>query len=140
MKQPTSPSHGFTFLEMILIVSVLALLLGVSMNKMGGSFDFGKVIHAKADMQSLSNALRIYKAQNGFYPSTTQGLRSLIIRPNTPPVPSQWHCLIEDTTIPRDPWDNVYHYACPGKRHPDSFDLFSCGPDGLPNTDDDINN
>jgi general secretion pathway protein G len=140
MKQPTPPPHGFTFLEMILMVSVFALLAGVAMNKTGGGLDFGKAIHAKADIQSLSNALRIYKSQNGFYPTTAQGLRALIIRPLTPPLPGQWHCLIDDPTIPRDPWDNAYHYTCPGKRHSNSFDLTSYGPDGLPNTADDIEN
>ena len=139
MQHPTThrPS-GFTLLEMILVVSIIALLLGVAINKMGGALDFGKEVRVKADLQTLSNALRIYHAQNGFYPTTAQGLRALVIRPLTQPLPRQWHCAFDDAEIPRDPWDNEYHYVCPGKHHPARFDLFSCGPDGLPNTDDDI--
>jgi len=140
MKQTSHPPQGFSFLGILLLALIVALLLGVVPNKIGGTLEFGRVIRAKAGIESLSDALRTYKSQNGFYPTTAQGLRALIVRPLTQPIPSRWQCLVDAPTIPRDPWDNAYHYACPGKRHPYGFDLFSCGPDGMPNTADDIEN
>jgi general secretion pathway protein G len=141
MQQPTSHRpNGFTLVEMILVVSIIALLLDVAINKMGGALDFGKEMRAKAGIQTLSEELRIYKSQNGFYPTTGQGLRALVIRPLIPPLPRQWRCAFDDEQLPCDPWDNEFHYLCPGKHHPGGFDLFSCGADGLPNTDDDIGN
>lgn len=141
MKYPIrSATGGFTLLEMILVVSIIALLLGVAINKMGGAFDFSKEVRVKADIQCLSTALRLYNAQNGFYPTTKQGLKSLVTQPATDPRPRQWHSAFEDGKLPRDPWDNDYSYACPGKHNPKGFDLFSPGPDRQPKTADDLGN
>lgn len=141
MKQPIrSATGGFTLLEMILVVSIIALLLGVAINKMGGALDFGKEVRVKADIQSLSTALRMYNAQNGFYPTTEQGLKALVAQPTTDPRPRQWRSAFEDGRLPRDPWDNEYGYTCPGKHNSRGFDLFSPGPDRQPNTADDLGN
>ena len=131
---------GFTLLEMILVVSIIALLLAAAINKMGGALDFGKEVRVKGDIQSVSNALRMYNAQNGFYPTTEQGLKALVVQPSSEPRPRQWRCAFEDSKVPRDPWDNEYNYACPGKHNPKSFDIFSSGPDRIANTPDDIGN
>lgn len=149
MKKPLSPSfrirskarqHAFTLLEMILVVSIIALLLGVAINKMGGALDFGKEVRVKGDIQSLSNALRMYNAQNGFYPTTEQGLKALVQQPTTEPRPRQWRCAFDDAKVPRDPWDNEYGYVCPGKHNPNGFDIISFGPDRIANTADDLGN
>ena len=150
MKQPRSTSpfklrsthlqSGFTLLEMILVVSIIAILLGVAINKMGGALDFGKEVRVKGDIQCLSNALRMYNAQNGFYPTTAQGLKALVVQPTSEPRPRQWRCAFDDGKVPRDPWDNEYNYVCPGKHNPNSFDIISSGPDRLPNTADDLGN
>jgi general secretion pathway protein G len=140
MKLVISKRNGFTLLEMILVVSIIALLLGVAINKMGGAFDFGKEVRVKADLQALTTALKMYNAQNGFYPTTEQGLKALVVAPATDPRPRQWHAAFDDGKLPRDPWDNEYGYACPGKHNPKGFDIFSSGPDRLPNTADDLGN
>ncbi|XHR29312.1 MAG: type II secretion system major pseudopilin GspG [Chthoniobacteraceae bacterium] len=140
MKLGISKRNGFTLLEMILVVSIIALLLGVAINKMGGALDFGKEVRVKADFQALNTALKMYNAQNGFYPTTEQGLKALIEAPTTDPRPRQWHAAFDDGKLPRDPWDNEYCYAFPGKHNAKSFDLFSSGPDRLPNTADDLGN
>jgi len=143
---PSSPRRvhryqsGFTLLEMILVVSIIALLLGVAINKMGGALDFGKEVRVKGDLQSLSTALRMYNAQNGFYPTTEQGLKALVVQPTTEPRPRQWRCAFDDGKVPRDPWDNEYNYTCPGKHNPRGFDLYSAGPDRIANTADDQGN
>ena len=148
MKQPRSfpsPSHlrrtsGFTLLEMILVVSIIALLLAAAINKMGGALDFGKEVRVKGDIQCLSNALRMYNAQNGFYPTTEQGLKALVVQPTTEPRPRPWRCAFDDGKVPRDPWDSEYNYVFPGKHNVNGFDIFSSGPDRTPNTKDDIGN
>lgn len=138
--RPARLQSGFTLLEMILVVSIIAVLLGVAINRMGGALDFGKEVRVKADMQCVSNALRMYNAQNGFFPTTEQGLKALVVQPTTEPRPRQWRCAFDDGKVPRDPWDNEYNYVCPGKHNAKTFDIISCGPDRLPNTADDLGN
>lgn len=135
-----NPSRGFTLLEIILVVSIIALLLGVAINKMGGAFDFGKEVRVKADLQALTTALKMYNAQNGFYPTSEQGLKALVVQPTTDPRPRQWRLAFENGKLPRDPWDCEYGYACPGKHNPRGFDIYSYGPDRQANTADDIGN
>lgn len=141
MKHPASRRpHGFTLLEIVLVISIIALLIGLAINKMSGALDFGKEVRVKGDIQALSTALRMYNAQNGFYPTTEQSLKALVVQPTTNPRPRQWRIAFEDGKLPRDPWDNEYFYACPGKHNPGSFDIVSAGPDRQPNTADDIGN
>lgn len=137
---PRRNRRAFTLLEMILVVSIIALLLGVAINKMGGALDFGKEVRVKGDIQSISNALRMYNAQNGFYPTTEQGLKALVVQPTSEPRPRQWRCAFDDGKVPRDPWDSEYGYVCPGKHNPNSFDIISNGPDRTANTTDDLGN
>jgi len=150
MKQPRSAASfhprathfqsGFTLLEMTLVISIIVVLLALAINKMGGAADFGKEVRVKGDIQALSTALRMYNAQNGFYPTTAQGLKALVLMPTTEPRPRQWRCSFDDGKVPRDPWDNEYNYVCPGKHNPNNFDIFSSGPDRIPNTADDLGN
>ena len=87
MKTPIRSHHGFTLLEMIIVIGIIVLLLGLAINKMGGALDIGKEVRVKADIQTISTALRMYNAQNGFYPTTEQGLRALVVQPATEPRP-----------------------------------------------------
>ena len=136
----THSQSGFTLLEMVLVISIIVILLGVAIKNMGGAVDFGKEVRVKADFQCLSTALRMYNAQNGFYPTTAQGLKALVVQPTSEPRPRQWRSAFDDGKVPRDPWDSEYSYACPGKHNPNGFDLFSSGPDRLPGTADDLGN
>lgn len=148
MKQPRSfpsPSHlrrqsGFTLLEMTLVISIIVILLSVAIRQMSPAVDFGKEVRVKADIQALSTALMMYNSQNGFFPTTEQGLKALVVQPTTEPRPRQWHCAFEDEKVPCDPWDSKYNYVCPGKHNPNNFDIFSSGPDRIPNTADDLGN
>ena len=80
--------------------------------------------------------LKMYESRNGFFPTSEQGLKALVVQPDTEPRPSQWMQLTEE--VPKDPWQNEYIYRCPGVRHPDSYDLFSAGRDRKPDTGDDV--
>ena len=88
-----------------------------------------------ADLRTIKAQLKLYEDSNGFYPTTNQGLRALVTRPETGPVPERWSQLFK--MVPTDPWKHPYIYRCPGSKHPDSYDLFSAGTDGRPDTADD---
>jgi general secretion pathway protein G len=124
-------------MEIMLVVTIIALLAGLAIFKMGGVVGVGQAAAAKADLQSFRTALIAYRAMAGTYPSTAQGLDSLVKRPEGEPRPLMWR-KVYDGEIKNDPWGHPYVYACPGTKHPDSYDIYSLGEDGKPGTDDDI--
>lgn len=136
--RPSNLQSGFTLMEMVLVVSIIAVLVGVAINKMGGALDTSKKVACQASMQSVNTQLKLYNGLNGFYPTTEQGLKALVVQPTTEPRPRNWSQGSE--TVPVDPWYKEFNYVCPGKHNPKTYDLFSCGPDRLPNTDDDVCN
>jgi len=131
-------SGGFTLLEIMLVVSIIALLLGAAIYNMGGNLGLAQETRVQTDIQAITTQLKIYQATNGFYPSGEQGLEALVNRPTTAPVPKNWRMQFEK--LPLDPWGNPYLYEVPGKKNPRSFDLYSAGPDTKSGTEDDLGN
>ena len=138
MKINQRKKHGFTLLEIMLVVMIIALLLGSAIHFMGGNVGYARDVRAKGDLDSISTQLKLYQAMNGFMPTTEQGLQALVTRPDTDPKPTQWRLLMEK--LPMDPWNQPYVYEYPGKHNPNGFDLYSMGPDRKPGTADDIGN
>ena len=134
MKLRRHPS-GFTLLEIMLVVTIISLLLGAAIYKMAPSVDVAKDTRVQADIQMLRTMLLAYSGRNGFYPTTEQGLKAMVARPESDPVPTNWTQLIDST--PKDPWGMEYVYRYPGQKNPNSYDLFSAGPDRIPDTADD---
>jgi len=128
-------SQGFTLLEIMLVVTIISLLLGAAIYKLGGNVEYARHTKVAADIQSINTQLKLYESMNGFYPTTEQGLQGLIVQPDTDPKPTRWYQLFKET--PKDPWQNNYIYRNPGIKNPTSYDLFSAGPDRKPDTDDD---
>jgi general secretion pathway protein G len=126
---------GFTLLEIMLVVTIIALLLGAAIYKMAPSVDVAKTTRVAADIQSLRTALLSYSGMNGFYPTTEQGLQALVTRPAGEPAPERWVHFMDG--VPKDPWGSQYIYRCPGQKNPTGYDLFSAGPDRKPDTPDD---
>lgn len=126
---------GFTLLEIMIVVGIIVILLGLAINKIGNPTGFAKTTAVRADIQAIGTQLKLYESMNGFYPTTDQGLQALVTKPDTDPQPARWYQLFKD--VPKDPWQNPYIYRCPGIKHPDSYDLFSAGPDRKPDTTDD---
>ena len=91
----------------------------------------------RADIQSISSMLMVYES-GGSLPSSEQGLKSLVERPQSEPRPASWRKLMDE--VPLDPWGKEYQYARPGKHNSSSYDLFSAGPDLTVGTADDIGN
>jgi general secretion pathway protein G len=126
---------GFTLLEIMIVVGIIVILLGLAISKIGNPTGFAKTTAVRADVQAIGTQLKLYESMNGFYPTTEQGLQALVSRPDTDPQPARWYQLFKE--VPKDPWQNIYIYRCPGIKHPDSYDLFSAGPDRKPDTADD---
>jgi general secretion pathway protein G len=126
---------GFTLIEIMLVVTIIALLLGTAIYKFSPVVDWVKSVRVQSDIKSVRTALQTYQSTNGFYPTTEQGLQALVQRPQVDPIPERWFKFME--SVPKDPWASTYVYRCPGIKYPDSYDLFSAGPDRTPDTADD---
>jgi general secretion pathway protein G len=125
MKSFQAGKGAFTLLEIMLVVTIIALLITAGIFATRGQLGFAQDTRVDADIQTISTQLKLYQAMNGFLPTTEQGLQALVVRPETEPRPRQWRQLLAN--VPRDPWQNEYVYVQPGKYNPDSFDLYSLG-------------
>lgn len=121
---------GFTLLEIIVVVFILSLLVAIVAPKIMGRTDDAKIADAKVQIKNFETALKLFKIDNGSYPTTEQGLESLIEKPTTGQVPGKYRegGYLEQKKIPLDPWGNPYIYVSPGV-HGD-FDILSYGGDG----------
>jgi general secretion pathway protein G len=130
MRKPAA--QGFTLVELVIVMAIIGILAGFVLANVMPQRDKAARTRALADIKEMETALNIYYADNGFYPSTQQGLQALITQPNTPPIPQNWQgpYLSNRKSAPIDPWDNEYVYISPGEENPTTFDLFSYGYDG----------
>nr|WP_043795247.1 type II secretion system major pseudopilin GspG [Solidesulfovibrio fructosivorans] len=137
----TLDMRGFTLIELMIVVVILGVLAGLVLPRIIDQPDKARVVKAKMQIESLSMAVKQYKMDNGFYPTTEQGLDALKEKPATGRIPQNYplHGYIE--RLPKDPWGSDYVYICPGE-HGD-FDLISPGPnkgDGGDGTNGEIRN
>lgn len=130
---------AFTLVELILVMTILAILAGIVLPKITGRTEQARITRAKSDIANMSTALGTFEVDNGFYPKGSSGLQALLQKPGNA---QNWHgpYLENMTSVPVDPWGNPYSYQCPGKHNPTGFDLMSMGPDGRVGGGDDICN
>jgi general secretion pathway protein G len=124
---------GFTLIEIMVVVIILAMLAGLVLPRIIGQEEKARVETAKIQIRSLESALDGYKLDNGFYPTTDQGLDALIKKPESGRVPMKWRegGYLKPARVPKDPWDHDYHYYSPGNEGRD-YELISYGADGEP--------
>jgi general secretion pathway protein G len=127
--------QGFTLLEIMIVISIIVVLLGLAISKIGNPTGFAKSTAVRADLQAIGTQLKLYESMNGFLPTTDQGLQALVTQPDTDPRPTRWYQLFKE--VPKDPWQNFYIYRCPGVKNPNGYDLYSAGPDRKADTADD---
>src|SRR3984893_11965944 len=120
---------AFTLLEIMIVVSIIVVLLGLAISKIGDPTRFSKGTALRADVQAIGTQLKLYESMNGFLPTTEQGLQALVVQPDTDPRPTRWYLLFKET--PKDPWHNNYIYRCPGIKNPNGYDLYSAGPNRI---------
>ncbi len=130
------PARGFTLLEMVIVLGIIALILGAAITFSGGISDAARDQAAQAKMREIAAKLEAYHLSAGMYPTETQGIEALVERPTTAPEPKRWKKQFR--TLPKDPWNQDYIYKYPGTKDPKTYEIISMGADQQLNTDDDI--
>lgn len=122
--------RGFTLIEIMVVIVILALLAALVAPKLIGRADDAKITTTRLQIKNIESALKQYKLDTGNYPSTEQGLIALIAKPAVGVIPKSYRDggYLDSKKIPKDSWDNDFLYVSPGE-HGD-YDLFSYGPDG----------
>ncbi len=113
--------RGFSLIEIMVVVTLVAIFVGLGTVYFMGQLDKGKIDAARQQAYEIAKALDLYKLQTGSYPSASEGLDVLANPPRGQPLMNE---------IPKDPWGNEFNYALPGTHNPKGFDVWSDGPDG----------
>ncbi len=121
-------NRGFTLIEIMVVVIILGILASIIVPRLTGRTEQARITKAKVDIKNIESALELFKLDNGFYPSTEQGLEALVEKPTIGRIPKNWKEGGYLKKLPIDPWGNEYVYLSPGE-HGD-FDLYSLGADG----------
>lgn len=127
----TPGEEGLTLVEMIVVLAIIALVAALIVPNIIGRPDQARVTVAQSDLKSISAALKMYRLDNGDYPSTGQGLAALVSKPSGAPEPRNYAPGAYLDKLPEDPWGNPYVYRSPGETVT-GFDLASNGKDGQP--------
>jgi general secretion pathway protein G len=122
-----SRASGYTLMEIMLVVAIIAVIAGGVIVKMTGALDVAKIQRTEQDINNIYSALKLYEARNYQMPDQSQGLEALVSMPSTGTKPANWLKLMD--SVPTDPWNTPYQYRNPGKRDPTGIDVFSFGPD-----------
>jgi len=128
--------RGFTLVELMLVVVIIAVLAGIVLPRLVGSKEQADISATKAQMRIFDTSLYTYQLQVGSFPTTEQGLGALI---NDPGLDGWRGPYLSQRVLPKDPWGNPYVYDREGERGID-YDLYSWGPDKVEGTEDDVYN
>jgi general secretion pathway protein G len=122
--------RAFTLVEMLLVLTILAILAGIVLPKLSGNTEKAKRTAVATEIASFKTALGMYEIDMGQFPQGRNGLQALMIRPNGAGSASWKGPYLDKDVLPVDPWGNAYVYQFPGKHNPASYDLYSMGPSG----------
>ena len=130
MQKTVLNNRGFTLIEIMVVIVILALLAALVGPKIMGRSDDAKIADAKVQIRNLESALKLYKLDNSVYPTTEQGLQALVTKPASGQIPKNYKAegYLENKNVPKDPWGNDYVYLSPSE-HGD-YELCSFGADG----------
>ncbi|WP_419663940.1 GspG: general secretion pathway protein G [Desulfosarcina variabilis str. Montpellier] len=128
--------RGFTLIELMVVIVILGILAGLIVPRIMGRPEQAKKLKARMQIESIGTALKLYKLDNGAYPTTEQGLQALVEAPSSGNVPKNWRKggYLEKGKVPQDPWGNDFVYLSPGIH--DDFDIMSYGADGVSGGED----
>ncbi|HEX4412545.1 MAG TPA: type II secretion system major pseudopilin GspG [Lacipirellulaceae bacterium] len=129
---------GFTLIELLLVLAILVVLASMVVTMFSGTQERALKDAAKGQVGIFKSAVNLYKFHTRSYPNDLSGL---ISKPSDANTASRWNGpYLDSPKVPADPWDRDYRFAAPGKHNPETFDVWSVGPDGQDGTDDDIGN
>jgi len=125
--------HGFTLIEIMVVVVILAVLGALVVPQVLDKVDKARVTRAQADIRAISTALDLYRLDNFKHPTSEQGLQALVKQPADPSItnyPAGGYL----KSLPIDPWNNPYQYVSPGPDGRD-YEITTYGRDGKPGGD-----
>jgi len=129
-------NRGFSLIELMVVVIILGILAMYIGPKLMGRTEQAKEVQTRVQIEGLETALKLYKLDNGVYPTTEQGLQALVESPDVENVMQNWRKggYLEKGKVPKDPWGNEYIYLSPGIQG--DYDITSYGADGVPGGED----
>src|SRR5690554_3567829 len=119
---------GFTLIEIMVVLVIMGVLAALVVPNLMDRPDQARATAASNDVGAIMQALKLYRLDNGSYPTAQQGLQALVEKPTVGKEPSNWRNYLEK--LPNDPWGNPYQYLNPGTYG--EVDVFSLGADGEP--------
>jgi general secretion pathway protein G len=129
MKKYYRDARGFTLIEIMVVVVILGILASVVVPKLLNRPDQARITKAQLDIKGLEESMGMFKLDNGFYPTTEQGLGSLVSIPSVGRIPSKYPEGGYLKKVPQDPWEGQYLFLSPGL-HSSDYDIISYGADG----------
>jgi len=129
-------NRGFSLIELMVVVIILGILAMYIGPKLMGRTEQAKEVQTRVQIEGLETALKLYKLDNGVYPTTEQGLQALVEEPDVENVSQNWRKggYLEKGKVPKDPWGNEFIYLAPGIQG--DYDITSYGADGVPGGED----
>ena len=121
---------GFTLIEVMVVIAIIGIMATLIVPQIMSKPNEARVIAAKQDINSIVQALKLYRLDNSRYPTTEQGLSALVAKPTSEPIPQNWKPNGYVDRLPKDPWGFAYQYSNPGTRA--EIDVFSLGADNKP--------
>ena len=135
MSPKNDARKGFTLIELIVVIAIIATLAAVVAPTIFRNVGDAKVDAAKSQIESMSLALSSYRLDNDAFPTTEQGLEALRTIPTQGDAVKGWRGPYLAKAVPLDPWGRRYVYRYPGVENLSSFDLYTLGRDGKPGGD-----
>jgi general secretion pathway protein G len=130
MQHRRNRQHGFTLMEIMVVIFIIGLLIAVVAPSVLGNQDKAMKQKVMADLATLEQALDMYRLDNLRFPSNEQGLAALVKKPTQEPLPRSWRSDGYVRRLPEDPWGTPYQYRMPGEHG--RVDVYSLGADGVP--------
>lgn len=118
---------GFTLIEIMVVIAIIGILATMIVPKIMGRPDEARITAAKHDVGTLVQSLKLYRLDIGRYPTAEQGLKALLEKPSSDPVPQNWKAGGYLDSLPKDPWGSPYQYINPGTHS--EIDIYSFGAD-----------